>query len=185
MLTETKTELDIAFLQSLLRKPLSRRHIMSVANMVAHYPEMMSQAIILVQSDDEQEAMRASWMLSHLYDKKPQLLAEWQPQLVDIGLKTPSDSVRRNLLRIIEGLSLDDQQSGFLFDACLRWMISENYSIAVRANAMQLLYRICCREPELVSEVEQHIRAVLPFGSAGFRSRANIVLNNLTKIQNK
>lgn len=177
-----ENENDLAVLQSLLNQPLSRSHILMVSDLVAQRPQLLNHALALVQSTKKHEAMTASWLLSHLYDRHPMMLYKLEPQLVEMVLSTTSDSVRRNLLRIIAGYPIADAKAGILFDACLQWMVSEKYAIAVRANAMMVLFRICCWVPELIPEVKQNILSVLPYGSAGFRSRANMVLKRLENL---
>ncbi len=167
---------------ALLQQPLSRNHILMVVKIVESRPQLLGFTLEIVQSSHQHDAMVASWLLSHLYDSSPELLMEWQPQMVQAVLTTTSDSVRRNLLRILEGLPLKEDQLGILFDTALRWMISENHAIAVRANAMQLLYRISCLEPALIPELRNHIEALMDYGTAGFRSRGKIILKKLQLI---
>lgn len=182
MTAEYQSDNDLVRLQSLLDQPLSRSHILMVTDWVAQRPQRINQVLVLVQSTKKHDAMTASWLLSHIYDQHPKLIYGLEPQLVEMVLATTSDSVRRNLLRIIAGCPIAEAKAGLLFDACLKWMVSEKHAIAVRANAMMVLLRLCCWVPELIPEVEQQISSVLPYASSGFRSRAKMVLKRLENI---
>lgn len=173
------SESDKAEFLGLLNRPLSRSHIQMVVRLIGERQELIKLAVETIESGSERETVMASWLLSHLYDSHPGLLFTHQSRMIELALNTGSDSIRRNLLRIIEGIPLPEDQLSALFDRCLAWMISENYAIAVRANAMQVLYRICCIEPGLTDELRAHILALQAFGSAGFKSRAKNVLKKL------
>jgi predicted ABC-type transport system involved in lysophospholipase L1 biosynthesis ATPase subunit len=99
--------------------------------------------------------------------------------MIALLFSTGSDSVRRNLLKIVADFPIPEAAAAQLFDQCLQWMQDENRAIAVRCNAMQLLYCICQSEPDLASEVKTAILLVNNYGSAGFRSRAKKILKKL------
>lgn len=166
---------------NLLMMPLSRNHILSLVSLVKQRPELIEWVIDLLKNGQKAEAMKASWLLTHLWDADQSFFIEIQNQIIEAVLSTSDDSVRRNLLRMIDGFSLSEDQQGMLFEPCLEWMVSEKYAVAVRANAMQILYRIALREPDLIPELEQQISSLMDYSSAGIRSRGKKILSSFRK----
>lgn len=177
---KAKTEL-----LELLNKHPSKAHMKMICGLLMKNDQLFPLVFEIIRQGDAQSAMRAAWLLSNLYDLEAEALLPYQQQMIQAVLATESDSVRRSLLRVIESGNLsdqdDDEQLGRLFDACLRWMVSESHAIAVRCNAMQVLYRICLIEPELAPEVILNIETLIAHGSAGFRSRGKKIIAALKK----
>lgn len=172
-------------LLELLNKHPSKAHMKMICGLLMKDEQLFPLVFEIIRQGDVQSAMRAAWLLSNLYDLEAEALLPYQQQMIQAVLATESDSVRRSLLRIIESGRLshdqDDEQLGRLFDTCLRWMVSECHAIAVRCNAMQVLYRICLIEPDLAPEVILNIETLIAHGSAGFQSRGKKIIAALKK----
>ncbi|MDP3463412.1 MAG: hypothetical protein Q8S18_11535 [Bacteroidales bacterium] len=166
-------------LVELLRKPLSKSYFNMLAGLLQSRTELVSEVLTVIGSGKGKDPERASWLLSNLWDIDSEVLRPFQHELIRLLLSARSDSVRRNLLRIIDAYPLPDEQLGDLYDVCMAWMLSERFSIAVRCNAMQILYRICVIEPDLSDELVQRINDLLVFGSAGFQSRGQKIIRLL------
>ncbi|MDO8899340.1 MAG: hypothetical protein Q7V19_16935 [Bacteroidales bacterium] len=183
LLQSSVQENDFNELLVLLRQPLSKQHILMIASLVEKRPDLLQYVFEVIKSKNQKDAMRASWLLSHLWDRSPQLLRPFQHELTELLFQTNSDSVRRNILRILDGMPVNESDMGNLIDVCIQWMLSENHAIAVRCNAMQILFRICQVEPDLSGEVKACILALNDYGSAGFKSRANKIVKQLKALQ--
>jgi hypothetical protein len=183
LLQSSVQEKDLTELLVLLRQPLSKQHILLIASLVEKRPELLEYVFEIINKNHQKDAMRASWLLSHLWDRSPQLLRSFQHELTELLIQTDSDSVRRNILRILDGMPVNESKMGTLVDLCMKWMLSENHAIAVRCNAMQILFRICQVEPDLSGEVKACILALNDYGSAGFKSRANRIVRQLNALQ--
>jgi len=183
LLQSSVQENDFNELLVLLRQPLSKQHILMIASLVEKRPDLLQYVFEVIRSKNQKDAMRASWLLSHLWDRSPQLLRPFQHELTELLFQTDSDSVRRNILRILDGMPVNESDMGNLIDVCMQWMLSENHAIAVRCNAMQILFRICQVEPDLSGEVKACILALNDYGSAGFKSRANKIVKQLKALQ--
>ncbi|MDP2235959.1 MAG: hypothetical protein Q8J88_05965 [Bacteroidales bacterium] len=183
LLQSSVQENDFNELLVLLRQPLSKQHILMIASLVEKRPDLLQYVFEVIRSKNQKDAMRASWLLSHLWDRSPQLLRPFQHELTELLFQTDSDSVRRNILRILDGMPVNESDMGNLIDVCMQWMLSENHAIAVRCNAMQILFRICQVEPDLSGEVKACILALNDYGSAGFKSRTNKIVKQLKALQ--
>ncbi|NOU46482.1 MAG: hypothetical protein HOO86_05395 [Bacteroidales bacterium] len=166
-------------IESLLQRPVSKNEAVFVAKMFMSEPEKLGELIKYNSCENAKSAMRASYILGNVWELEPQLLTEYQAELIKLLLETPFESVRRSLLRIIESAPIPEEYLGQLFDICLAWMKSENHEIAVRANAMQVLYRICCVETDLAAELSEQIQLIVDYGSPGIKSRSKKILKKL------
>jgi hypothetical protein len=170
-------------IESLLQRPVSKNEAVFVANMFVGEPEKLSELIKYNSSENAKSAMRASYILGNVWELEPQLLSNYQSDLIKLLLETPFESVRRGLLRIIESAPIPEDYLGQLFDICLDWMKSEHHKIAVRANAMQVLYRICCVETGLAAELSEQIQLIVDYGSPGIKSRSKKILKKLEMLK--
>lgn len=175
---ETKIELLKA-----LRQPISKAHILALSSIVLAKTELINDLFQIIETQSLHDAMLASWLLCHLHEADDKLLETRTEKIIALLFSTGSDSVRRNLLKIAADFPVPEAAAAQLFDQCLQWMLDENRAIAVRCNAMQLLFCICQSEPELASEVKTAILLVNNYGSAGFRSRAKKILKKLKVLQ--
>ncbi len=157
--------------------------ILMMKDIVVQRSELISQAVEIAAGGSTREARTAAWLLTHLADDDPMLLMENQTRIIEIALSTPSDSIRRDLLRIILRLPLPEAYLGPLYENALNWALNEKYAIAVRANAIQLLGQICEKENGLAAEVEQYLSPVLDYGSSGLMVRGKKVISRLQKIR--
>lgn len=164
-------------------RAISKNEARFLAKLMINQPDKLAELIGFISDNNPKTAMRASWIVGTVWELEPTLLKAYQSDLIRIVLKTNSDSVRRNILRIIENEPIPEEFLGVLFDTCLTWMKSENYAIAVRCNAMQILYRICCVEPGLATELSEQIRLITDFGGPGLKSRSAILLKKLTQLK--
>jgi hypothetical protein len=169
-----------ASIESLLQRPVSKNEAVFVANIFVSEPGKLGELISYISSENTKWAMRATYILGNVWELEPQLLVAYQSELIKLVLETRQESVRRGLLRIIESTPIPEEYLGTMFNICLAWMKSEHHEIAVRCNAMQVLYRICCVETDLSAELREQIRLMVDYGSPGIKSRAKKILIKLT-----
>ena len=106
-----------------------------------------------MHSDDGRVARNAFWVLTKASDKE---LSQLQPILndcIDLALTTPSSSVRRLSLNIIERLKMEEEdlRTDFL-DFCLEHMADTDELPGIQSISMKLAYRMCKFYPELMDE---------------------------------
>lgn len=178
MKTDFGTDTNNVLLEA-LRQPLSKAHMQALSKIVLARTALIGDLFQIIETQSLHDAMLASWLLCHLHEADDKLLETKTEIMIALLFSTGSDSVRRNLLKIVADFPVPEAMAAQLFDLCLQWMMDENRAIAVRCNAMQILYCICKAEPELAAEVKTSIILVNNYGSAGFRSRAKKILKKL------
>ena len=130
-----------------------------------------------MHSDDERVARNAFWSLTKASDQE---LVQLQPilnELIDLALTTPSSSVRRLSLNIIERLKMeeDDLRSDFL-DFCLEHMSDIDELPGIQSISMKLAYRMCKFYPELLAEFKATLESMEP---EFFKPAVNCVRNRI------
>ena len=130
-----------------------------------------------MHSEDERVARNAFWTLTKATDKE---LSQLQPilnELIDLALITPSSSVRRLSLNIVERLEMkeDDLRTDFL-DFCLEHMADADELPGIQSISMKLAYRMCKFYPELLAEFKATLESMEP---DFFKPAVNCVRNRI------
>ena len=93
--------------------------------------------------------------------------------------KTKNNSIRRLFTKILGANLTKECEDGEIIDKCLNWIIQPKIPVAVKANAMQLLFEICKVYPELIPEFRMVVEEGLPAGSKGYKSKARNLLKTI------
>ena len=130
-----------------------------------------------MHSEDERVARNAFWTLTKATDKELSQLQVILNELIDLALKTPSSSVRRLSLNIIERLEMkeDDLRTDFL-DFCLEHMADTDELPGIQSISMKLAYRMCKFYPELLAEFQATLESMEP---DYFKPAVNCIRNRI------
>ncbi len=160
----------------------SWENIELVSKQLIENPKGFDVLISLALNHPKQRSWRAAYLVDKIHDQSPELLFPYLPAIIE-KLKTESNaSKRRHWLKLISMNSINEEFFGFLFDYCINAFTSEKEAVAVRVHAMQILFNISEKEPELKSEVLQIIEHELEQNpTAGIRSRGRKLATKLRK----
>ncbi|MBM2840585.1 MAG: hypothetical protein HW412_1113 [Bacteroidetes bacterium] len=86
------------------------------------------------------------------------------------------DAVRRNVIRILQFIEIQDRLLGEVATVCFRYLASPNEPIAVKVFSMTVLGTIAQKEPDIKNELRLVTEQQLSTGSMGFCSRAKRVM---------
>ena len=148
-------------------------------------PEIFRKLIEYSFTDDKKLAFRASWALTKVCDRYPEMIFPHITELVEALPKLDNESVQRSFLRII---SLTDmhrigtRHHGMLADYCFTSLRSGFTAIAIKAYSMEALYKLALIYPELANEISATINMIQGEGSAGVIARGRQILKKLTEI---
>jgi 8-oxo-dGTP diphosphatase len=169
-------------LQSMVNRMMSVQEAEWVATSAIENPALFDKLLEYSFSDDDKLAFRASWTLTKVCDKYPELIYPHMSMIIGTLANIENESVMRSFLRII---SLSDmerisgKQHGILADHCFRLLRSGFSAIAVKAYSMEILYRLVLKYPEMRNELAATISMLQPEGSAGIVSRGRQILKKL------
>jgi len=138
-------------------------------------------------SNDRKLAFRASWTLSKVYDKYPDILNPILHRLIETLDRLDNESVQRSFLRIIslsDISSISTRHHGILAEHSFKMLKSGFSAIAVKAYSMEIIYKLALIYPELANELTATINVLQGEGSAGVVARGHIILKKLAGSSN-
>jgi hypothetical protein len=125
---------------------------------------------------------RAAWPLSYCVEEYPQLIKPHLKKLINyLNKDSINDAVKRNLVRLLQFIDIPKSKRGLAAEICFRFLNNKKEAIAIRVFSMTVLFNISKEEPELQSELLTIIEDLLPYESAGFRSRGGKIIRALKK----
>jgi len=178
-------EKEEAYLRQLINNMMSTHEADWLSDTALANPAVFRKLLEYSFSEDSKLAFRASWTVSKVFDKNPGFVIPHIRMLADSLKKINNESVERSFLRIISMSDiklLTEKQHGFLADYCFSALGSAGSAIAIKAYAMEILFRLSVIYPQLGNELAVSIRTVMEEGSAGIVARGNAILRKITSI---
>ena len=171
-------------LQAMIIRMMSTKEAEWMAVSATGNPAIFSSLIEYAFSDEPALAFRASWIMTKACDKEPELIYPYLEDIVGRLGTLVNESAIRSVLRTI---SLGDigrisvKHHGILAEYCYNQLRSGFSAIAVKAYAMEILYKLVLLYPELKNELVATISILQPGGSAGIVSRSRQILKKLAE----
>ena len=172
-------------LQAMVNRMMSMQEAEWVATSAIENPAIFDKLLDYSFSDDNKLAFRASWTLTKVCDKYPELIYPHLGMIIEALENLESESTMRSFLRIISLSDMErisEKHHGILADKCFSLLRSGFSAIAVKAYSMEILYRLVLKYPELRNELAVTISMLQPEGSAGIVSRGRQILKKLAGI---
>ena len=140
--------------------------------------EKFAELMRLFFSKDTRTCQRAAWVVSHCVERNPWLLKPYLNKLVKNLYNNITDATKRNSVRVLQFIDLPENLWGETIEICFRYLTGSE-AIAIKVFSMTVLYNLSLKVPEIANELKVVIEDQLPFGSAGFKSRARKILKLL------
>ncbi len=171
-------------IQSMINSMMSLKEVDWIATSAIENQDIFAKLLEYSYSSDRKLAFRASWTLTKVCDKYPDIIYPFLPGIVEALDKLDNESVQRSFLRI---LSLSDlkkinqKHHGILAEHCFMALRSGESAIAIKAYSMEILYKLTLKYPELRNELSASINILQGEGSAGIVARGRMVLKKLAE----
>jgi 8-oxo-dGTP diphosphatase len=182
---QLQAAIDDRELQEMINSMMSTQEAEWVATSALENPAVFSKLLEFSYSGEPKLAFRASWTLSKVGDRYPEMFYPYLPEMVRELPHNKNESVVRSFLRILTLTSmekLDDKHQGLLADFCFGALSSGESAIAIKAYSMEILYNLSLIYPQLANELAASIRILMEDGSAGIVARGNMILKKITEI---
>jgi hypothetical protein len=123
---------------------------------------------------------RAAWPISYCVQAHPALIQPHLKKMLDF-LHTPGvhGSVKRNTIRLLQFIHVPQKYQGRVAELCFKLVQDKGEAIAVKAHALTVLGNLTKLEPELLNELKLTVDELLPYASAGLRSRVARVMKSV------
>lgn len=169
-----------------LEEELLKEHSKAQGTKIANYAiidkNRFDDLMQIFFSSDYRLNQRAAFAINICYDKKPDIITPYLEKLVkNLKRKGLHDAVKRNTVRILQFIELNEDLQGEIYDICFNYLTSKDEPIAVKAFSMRVLANVCQNYPELKNELIPIIEDMIPHGSSGIKNRGKKILKELSK----
>jgi 8-oxo-dGTP diphosphatase len=182
---DNQTIIDDLELQAMVNNMMSMQEAEWVATSAIENPGIFLKLYEYSYSSDKKLAFRASWTLSKVCEKFPEIIYPYLSQIVSTLNNIDNESALRSFLRILsltDPAQINNNQHGQLADFCFNALKSGLSAIAVKAYSMEILYKLALMYPELANELSATINVLQGEGSAGIVARGRMILKKLAEI---
>ncbi len=161
----------------------SRKNWDEVIAYIGEDEERFADLIHLFLNGKMRVVQRASQPVGYIGVKQPRLIRPYLIDIVHFLKSSPTDAVKRNVLRIFQFIEIPEEVEGDLFEIGMTYLKSAEEAVAIKAFAMTVLRRICEKYPDLAQELIFQIEILVKEKiSAGLTNRGNHEIKKLTKI---
>ena len=128
--------------------------------MVLQDESLFEEIYSLIFCDSPRISWHAAWVIDHVSEAEPWRLEAHVPDIIDQLANLKSTALKRHFTRMLNSQEIPEDKAGLLVDALYN-LLSPSEAIAVRANSMNLLYKIALKEPDLQQELCIVLHAVI------------------------
>jgi hypothetical protein len=165
---------------------LGKRHSLAQKNRIIRYvgtdKKRFAGLVKIFLGDNYRLTQWAGWPLSDIVKEHPEMIKPYlRPMLKSVDRPNMHEAVKRNVMRLMQFIDIPPALAGLAFEKAFTLFSDTGEPIAVRVFSMQVMADVAMMEPELKNEVIVAIEDQLPYGSTGFRNRANKLLKKLKR----
>jgi 8-oxo-dGTP diphosphatase len=179
---EDQSVTDDRDLQRMVNQMMSMQEAEWIALSAIENPAIFRKLIGYSFMPDRKLSFRASWTLSKVCDKFPEMIYPYMTEIIEGLKRIDNESTERSFLRIISLVDperLSRRHHGILTDHCFNALASATSAIAVKAYSMEIIYKLALIYPELAHELVASVNMLQGEGSAGIIARGRIILKRL------
>jgi hypothetical protein len=151
-----------------------------VKNLVFQKPELYEEIAAIVLANEEPYSRRAIWVMDTCDEERPGWAEPYLEPLIDHLEVFGHDGLRRHALRILSRHRIPDHKLVKVMDHCFE-MLTTFQSAAVKVHAMEILYHLSQRMPEIKNELVSATELAIQEGSSGVKNRGVRLLDRLMK----
>ncbi len=163
-----------------IAKDHSRAQCDRVVKYVGKDPGRFDELVQVFLAGPYRITQRAAWPLGYCVEHHPHLIRPHLKTIIN-NLRRPGlhVAVKRNTVRLLQFIAIPPSLQGQAAAICFDLLQDAREPVAVRVFSMSVLAKIARDQPELKNELKILIEDQLPYGSAGFLTRARKILKQL------
>ncbi len=119
---------------------------------------------------------RACWVFEEICIKHQEVKDNYIHKIATLYPKLEHKPLRRMLGHILAETIIPEKYESDVLNTAFNWLQDPAQPIAVRVHAMQIVYNLSMKYPELQQELQATLHHLYDTGSAGFRNRAGKIL---------
>lgn len=158
-----------------LEAEISRRNIDLVTQFVLETPGAVDVLVEIILDDNEKVSHRAAWALEKVSEKLDSPVKKYLTALINSFDGFGHSGIRRCLAKVFMLHKIPEDLEGKVLDFCLTLIEEPKEPVGVKANCMAIVFNLLPKYPELKKEVFEIIEHQIPYNSAGFESRFEVL----------
>ena len=166
-------------MRSMLLSEMSRKNTDFVKDVVLSSPELFKELIQLALLNEEPVSRRAMWVIDVASEENPAILKPYLNDLIIHLSKFNHDGLKRHTLRMLSRYDIRFVDFLPILDLFFEFMKSAKESVAVRYQAMNLLYVMSNKEADLKYELATSIEMQMHEGSTGLKNHSHKLFKKL------
>ncbi len=139
-------------METALEQVLTTFYKTGMISYLAEHPEDFEEAIQLAISNKQPYSWRAAWLLWSYMEKNDPRIKKHINSIIN-SIPSKKDGHQRELIKILQQMELDDEQEGFLFDACITLWEKISKKPSVRYVAFNTIVSLAKKYPDLSHEL--------------------------------
>lgn len=167
-------------LKDLFEHETSRANTDYVKNIIYQKPELYEELFELVLQNKDPHSRRAIWVFDACDEELQGVAKPFLPKLIENLDKFTHNGMKRHSLRILSRHKIPDDQLVKVMDFCFK-MLTLFEAAAIKVHAMQILYNISQKVPEIKPELISAIELSVQEGTTGVKNRGFRMLKKLYK----
>lgn len=164
-----------------LLKEQSKANCRLIVNYVGTNKNRFKKLVSVYLAGPYRLTQRAAWPISYCVEEHPDLIKPHLKKIIDF-VSEPGAHVaaKRNTIRLLQFIDIPKKLQGKVAEICFQFLADKKETVAVQVFSMSVLANLAKGEPAMANEIKILIEDLLPYATAGFRSRANKVLKELS-----
>jgi len=171
-----------------IREALLQEHSKAMTLHITEYiggsQQRFDKLMDLFLNDEYRVVQRSGWVVSHVGERYPKLMTPHIKACIAYLDNPPHDAVKRNILKVLAQIDVPEEHQGLLVDKCFKFLYDPKEPIATHVFAMQCIFEIGKKEPDLFYELKQILEENYENGSAGYKVRARRILKYINQNHN-
>ncbi len=164
-------------------KEHSKNQALKIANYVGSDKVRFRELMNVFLEGEYRITQRAAWPLGFCGQNYPELLLPYTEKFIHkLKEKNIHDAVKRNILRVWQGIPIPEKYAGEIFGICYDFLRDTEEPIAIKVFSMTVMLNICKKHPVLKNELKILVEDMIPYGGPAIISRGRKVLKSLQKI---
>lgn len=164
-------------------KEHSKAQMARIAGWIGRDVSRLDQLMHILHTGTYRDLQRASWVISMIAEKHPEILYPYLPSLIKcLDREGIPVALKRNVIRILQFMPVPLECHGNVVQKCFGFLEDPGETVAVRCFSMTVLARLGALYPEISGELKVLLSYLMEEeGSAGFRSRSLRTLKALER----
>jgi radical SAM superfamily enzyme YgiQ (UPF0313 family) len=158
----------------------SKAQCTKIVKYIGNNQNRFDELFTLFISNEYRVVQRAAWPISYCVIAQPNLITKhWKTIIQNLNKPNTHDAVKRNTLRFLQDVEIPEKYHGQLMDYCFTYVNTPTEPIAVKCFGLSVLHNLAKIYPDINSELKTTIENILPYASAGVKSRAMKILKEI------